>query len=944
MLIWGNIMHKLRVRHYRVSKKGTTLVELVVSLTLMAIFALACTALIVPIERSYRETVRLARAQLLADTLVDSIRKECDDVKHDEKASVWIANFNESSSDDASLLSQGPGIKAGAGRGNALIFQRNNNYTEAIYACVPISGDNFTNVANNPLTDPNTAHAINALDNAGGENLKSGIVHFGYYQAKEDDRGVFPIQSYDYTNPVMASTYGEFTVKLEFNDLVLKDGKYPAYVNCKVSVYVGDCNSDKNKLSGPFYTRTTVISFSANGSGSGSGGHSHHQTEDKDVSITIKWVDSQDAAIVWPDDVASINVQLAENDGTKKTHTLLKGQSRFVFANVNVKGTITITSSELDDYEYTVKGNAVSGYVITYKSVASDLVKLVSGAYFDSLVEPYASSLNTTVIFGKYSDYASKVKGVEGKNVAINIKATNDKNRTDEYKLYVVPYYPTIAPIATAYTIYVLSEDGRFVANENCEGMFKDSRWLTNITGMDNVDTYLTTNMKNMFKNCRAMQQFNMPHLIKAKCQTTEGMFDNCDYATHFDLSSCDTSGVKNMNRMFCDVGASELDLSSFDFSSVTTADEMFYEAYYLKRIKVDGKSSDSASGSFTLYMPKCTSASSIFGYNTALATFNGKLLLPACTDFSNAFYGCSSLQSIDLSNSNFNKCNNFSNTFSWCTSLSKIRMDGVDLDAATNLNFISLNTVKELYMTGAKLSSVTSLEEWYQNKNIQKIVFSESTLSSCTTTKNMFNSCSKLAEVVMDDLSFPACTTVESMFQSCSSLKTVHMSNLITTGCSTYTDMFSKTAAVEEMYLPGWQTGPGLTSLAQYWLFRGGRPNMLSAYNRNNLKYVDISYWKTPYILDMEYAFESASALIDVKMVGFDAPNMTAGRYAFQNDAKLQTVDMTDADLSKISAVFFFSGTKALTTVTCSTGKNPGWTGNSFNGSKINANDVIYV
>lgn len=1057
-------MNKLRVRHIRVSKKGTTLVELIVSLTLMAIFALACTALIVPIERSYRQTVMLTRAQLLADTLVDSIRKECDDVKHDEAASVWIANFNESSADDASLLSQGPGIKASAGKGNALIFQRNNNYTEAIYACLPISADNFTNVADNPLTDPDTAHAINALENAGGENLKRGVVHFGFYQAKEDDRGVFPIQSYDYTNPVMVSTYGEFTVKLEFSNLVLQDEKYPAFVDCKVSVYVGDCNSDKNKVSGPFYSRTTVICFSANGSASGSGGSHSHSTDEKDVSITVKWKDSQGAAIAWPTDVASINVQLAESDGKKKTHTLQRGQSRFVFANVKVKGKITVTSSELDDYDCTVTGNAVSGFVITYQSAASDVVKLVSGPTFNALI-PTSPIANTRVIFGKASDYPSIVKNYKGTNVSVNIKAKNDDKRTDDYKLYSVPNNRIVT---TLYTVYVLSADGRFVANENCEGMFKEVFLLDNLTGMDNVDTYLTTNMKDMFKNCRAMKQFNVPNLIKGRCQTTESMFEDCYSATYFNFSSCDSSGVKNMNRMFCDIKATEVNLTGLEFDSVTSADNMFLNDNKLTKITSDGKSTDSASGTFTLNMPQCKSASSMFNNCSSLTTFNGKLLLPSCTNFSSAFNSCDDLQSVNLSKSNFNKCNNFSGIFSGCSDLTKIRMDEVDLDSATSLNFMSLSSIRELYMSRAKLKSLSSLQGWYRNKNIQKIVFSEVNLNACLSTKSMFSGCTNLKsidmnnfktpvctdmssmfsrclsvtsidvskwdthsvqnmsymfkmvngyvtgeggtrdplavldvsdfdfsacttllemfsgeyassrnlkkvivsteskaksapnvttaqqmfyynfgmqEVVMDNFSIPACTTVQNMFTNCSGLKIVNISNFNTSGCTNYSDMFSSTPAVEEMHLPGWQTGSGLTSLAQYWLFRGGRPNVLSSYNRDNLKYVDISYWDTTYLNSIENAFESAPALLEVKMVGMNVPNLTAGRYCFQNATKLQKVDMTDSDLSKVSAVSFFQNTKALTTVTCTTGKSPNWTGgNSFKGSKISERDVIYV
>ena len=128
-------MHSGEKTMNRNSKKGITLVELIVALTLTSIFAVLCVMLINPVERTYRSTLKIARAQLLADTIVDSIRKECDDVKHDEKMSVWIGNLG--SSDDADLLSSGPAIKGSSG--HVLVFQRTSNYTEAIYSNATIS-------------------------------------------------------------------------------------------------------------------------------------------------------------------------------------------------------------------------------------------------------------------------------------------------------------------------------------------------------------------------------------------------------------------------------------------------------------------------------------------------------------------------------------------------------------------------------------------------------------------------------------------------------------------------------------------------------------------------------------------------------------------------------------------------------------------------------------
>ncbi|MCR5340875.1 MAG: type II secretion system GspH family protein, partial [Saccharofermentans sp.] len=362
----------------RKSKRGITLVELIVALTLTSIFAVLCVALINPIERTYRGTLKLARAQLLADTLVDSIRKECDDVKHDEKMSVWIGNLD--SQDDSDLIDKGPAIKGSSG--NVLVFQRNNNYTEAIYSCAKLSEKNIS-VYKNTESD----HAVNALIIYKGDekteanidyeamaaNTQKGIVHFGYYKAKEDDRGVFPINSYDYTNPVLASTYGEFTVDLSFSELTMsKSGKYPIYVICTVKVL------DKGSV---FYTRSAVLCFSANGSGNGNGG-SYKPVTDKNISVTIRWLNINDEVVAWPSSVPSVSVVLTDDGIVKGQYNAIRDQRKFVFASVKVKGNVAVTSEDVTGYEYVVTGNADKGFVITYKIAKNDTVKLVSGKTF----------------------------------------------------------------------------------------------------------------------------------------------------------------------------------------------------------------------------------------------------------------------------------------------------------------------------------------------------------------------------------------------------------------------------------------------------------------------------------------------------------------------------------------------------------------------------------
>ena len=58
------------------NSKGTTLVELMVSITLLAILSLAATTLIAPCVKAYVTVQQQTRAQTLADALVENLRLE----------------------------------------------------------------------------------------------------------------------------------------------------------------------------------------------------------------------------------------------------------------------------------------------------------------------------------------------------------------------------------------------------------------------------------------------------------------------------------------------------------------------------------------------------------------------------------------------------------------------------------------------------------------------------------------------------------------------------------------------------------------------------------------------------------------------------------------------------------------------------------------------------
>lgn len=759
----------------RNSKRGITLVELVVAMTLTSIFAVLCVALINPIERTYRGTLKLARAQLLADTIVDSIRKECDDVKHDEKTSVWIGKMT--SSDDADLINKGPG-KIKASSGNVLVFQRNSNYTEAIYSGAEISDTNITNVENNPLTPSNTVHSIKTMEiDDKKANLKSGIVHFGYYQAREDDEGIFPIQSYDYTNPVLASTYGDFKVDVSFKDLTFnKTGAHPVYVMCTVKVL------EKGTV---VYTRTAVVSFSANGSGSGSGSGPVTPTGSpiKNVKIRLVWVN--DKADKRPAD--GITVALKDDSGVflgsyKFTNNeLRKGNEQQTMIHLDKKHSVNLSIDpvKVSGYEYTITRNN-NGFKVTLEP--RNNVTLIPGPDFNSLVKDKGI---THFIFGSNADLLSKAAS----GFVANVSCEADGSITPDYKLYIVN-----DPSDGTKTAYVLSDSGTFIGNKTMKQMFANCSNVVMFTGINSIDTSNTDTMYQVFINCRAlsMEKFEVKWNT-SKVETMDGMFRNvaCAPSVNNDVT---------------------IDISSFDFSScrnvvneqTTGINKMFWtDAALDSHITTIRFPADKAKKN----MSKLDKLQEVFSgcdHLKNLENFNDFNFSAVKTSYQ-IFNYCTALEEVDFSNWNLSSENFTSlrtqNTdlFKGLTNVKKINLSGLSIPNVTDISslFGGMTNLEIVILNKLNAPNVTSLNSLFSQKNkLQEVYLNNVTICSkgTWTAEKMFFKCFALNKVEMNSFVNERCTSLKSMFEECTQLGDISgLKSWTTTSVTNFYRLFYK-------------------------------------------------------------------------------------------------------------------------------------------------------
>lgn len=100
---------------------------------------------------------------------------------------------------------------------------------------------------------------------------------------------------------------------------------------------------------------------------------------------------------------------------------------------------------------------------------------------------------------------------------------------------------------------------------------------LKTIEGIENLNTYNTTNMGYMFLQATSLKTLDLSSLKTDNVTNMEEMFRGCNALTSLNISNFNTSKVNNMTNMFMELhNLSALDVSSFDTSNVTNMSTMF--------------------------------------------------------------------------------------------------------------------------------------------------------------------------------------------------------------------------------------------------------------------------------------------------------------------------------------------------------------------------------
>jgi surface protein len=119
----------------------------------------------------------------------------------------------------------------------------------------------------------------------------------------------------------------------------------------------------------------------------------------------------------------------------------------------------------------------------------------------------------------------------------------------------------------------------------SCYKWFDMCTSLTEIEGIENLNTEKVTNMGSMFSGCYVLNPLDVSNFNTQKVDNMRGMFSNCKSLITLDLSEFDTQNVTNMSRMFWKSSALTTIYVSDKFvtTKVSSGSEMLKDCTLLK-------------------------------------------------------------------------------------------------------------------------------------------------------------------------------------------------------------------------------------------------------------------------------------------------------------------------------------------------------------------------
>ena len=225
---------------------------------------------------------------------------------------------------------------------------------------------------------------------------------------------------------------------------------------------------------------------------------------------------------------------------------------------------------------------------------------------------------------------------------------------------------------------------------------------VTEIEGLENLDTSETTNISYLFYYCKNLTSLDLSSFNTSQVTDMKYMFYLCYSLTSLNVSNFNTRQVADMKYMFFSCNKlTSLDVSKFDTSQVTDMSRMFDDCRSLTSLDVSN-------------------------FNTSQVT-----------KMNSMFNNCYNLSSINVSNFNTSKVTNMYSMFGACGNLTTLDLSNLDTSKVDNMSYI-FNSLKVWKLTLGNKFEAKGLDSWpWQSASSLPYVFSDGKLRYITITRS---------------------------------------------------------------------------------------------------------------------------------------------------------------------------------------------------------------
>ena len=252
----------------------------------------------------------------------------------------------------------------------------------------------------------------------------------------------------------------------------------------------------------------------------------------------------------------------------------------------------------------------------------------------------------------------------------------------------------------------------------SCYCWFSGCNNLTEIKGIEYLNTEKVTNMGFMFSSCKALTSLNLSNFNTEKVTDMRGMFKECSDLTSLDLSNFNTEKVTNMSSMFYNCSdLTSLDLSNFNTAKVTNMNYMFYNCNKLTSLDLSSFNTAEVTKMDNMFR-SCTDLTSL-----DLSNFNTAKV----TNMTQMFYGCNALTSLDITSFNTAEVTNMNNMFRLCLALTSLDLSSFNTAKVTNMTemFNNCPALTTIYVSDKFVTTkVSSGSEMFKDcKNLKGFI-----------------------------------------------------------------------------------------------------------------------------------------------------------------------------------------------------------------------------